>query len=57
MVKEIIVSGLAIKQEIQQLAMDDLVESMVLLGNGQAGGTQKAYALYSLLFVSKDSEV
>ena len=50
-------SGLAIKQEIQQLAMDDLVESMVLLGNGQAGGTQKAYALYRLLFVSKDSEV
>ena len=34
LVKEIIVSGLAIKQEIQTLAMDDLVECMVQAGNG-----------------------
>ena len=36
--------------------MDDLVECMVQAGNGQAGGTQKAYAMYSMLFVSKGGE-
>ena len=51
LVKQVLVSKLALKQELQSFAMDHLTEA---LGSQANNEQNKAVAIFNLLFINKD---
>ena len=56
LVKQVLVSKLALKQELQSFAMDHLTDALVPASANSQGNTEqnKALAIFNLLFINKD---